>query len=139
MPPGTQFHALVVQRQLFVQFAPGTQRGHHLDLHPVAAELAHDLVDGGYRGAVPEREFPEVDGHVVYRLSRMDALQQQAMAQNAQRRAAQSLGRIEAALRRCDDGSYGFCIDCDEAIDPRRLNLDPAATRCIRCAEAHDG
>jgi len=75
----------------------------------------------------------------VGRLARMDALQQQAMAQNGQRRAAQSLARIEAALRRCDDGSYGFCMDCDEAIDPRRLNLDPTATRCIRCAEAHDG
>jgi len=80
-----------------------------------------------------------LDQSSVGRLSRMDALQQQAMAQNAQRRAAQSLGRIEAALRRCDDGSYGFCTDCDEPIDPRRLNLDPAASRCIRCAEAHDG
>ena len=80
-----------------------------------------------------------LDQSSVGRLSRMDALQQQAMAQNAQRRAAQSLGRIEAALRRCDDGSYGFCIDCDEAIDPRRLNLEPTATRCIRCAEVHDG
>jgi len=79
-----------------------------------------------------------LDQSSVGRLSRMDALQQQAMAQNAQRRAAQSLGRIEAALRRCDDGSYGFCIDCDEPIDPRRLNLDPTATRCIRCAAAHD-
>ncbi len=81
----------------------------------------------------------QLDQSSVGRLSRMDALQQQAMAQNAQRRAAQSLGRIEAALRRCDEGSYGFCMDCDEAIDPRRLNLDPTATRCIRCAEAHDG
>jgi DnaK suppressor protein len=79
-----------------------------------------------------------LDQSSVGRLSRMDALQQQAMAQNAQRRATQSLGRIEAALGRCDDGSYGFCTDCDEPIDPRRLNLDPAATRCIRCAEAHD-
>lgn len=80
-----------------------------------------------------------LDQSSVGRLSRMDALQQQAMAQNAQRRAAQSLVRIEAALRRCDDGSYGFCIDCDEPIDPRRLEHDPAATRCIRCAEKHDG
>ncbi|MCA1788380.1 MAG: TraR/DksA family transcriptional regulator [Thioalkalivibrio sp.] len=80
-----------------------------------------------------------LDQSSVGRLSRMDALQQQAMAQNAQRRATQSLGRIEAALRRCDDGSYGFCTDCDEPIDPRRLSLDPTATRCIRCAEAHDG
>lgn len=79
-----------------------------------------------------------LDQSSVGRLSRMDALQQQAMAQNSQRRAVQSLGRIEAALRRCDDGSFGFCMDCDEPIDPRRLNLDPTATRCIRCAEAHD-
>lgn len=67
----------------------------------------------------------------VGRLSRMDALQQQAMAQNSQKRA-------ETALRRCDDGSYGYCLDCDGPIDARRLALDPATALCIACAEIRD-
>lgn len=75
-----------------------------------------------------------LDQSSVGRLSRMDALQQQAMAQAVQERAGQELSRIEAALRRCADGSYGYCLDCDEPIDPRRLELDPATALCVRCA-----
>ena len=81
----------------------------------------------------------ELDQASVGRLSRMDALQQQAMAQDGRQRAELALRRIEAALRRCDDGSYGECQGCGEWIDPRRLELDPAATLCIRCAAARDG
>lgn len=80
----------------------------------------------------------ELDQSSVGRLSRMDAMQQQAMAQNTRQRAELALQRIEAALRRCDDGSYGICFDCEEPIDPRRLELDPAATLCIACAQARD-
>ena len=72
------------------------------------------------------------------RLSRMDALQQQAMAQNSRQRTEDELRRIEAALRRCEDGSYGYCIRCDERIDPRRLELYPTAGLCIACAEKSD-
>jgi DnaK suppressor protein len=77
----------------------------------------------------------ELDQSSVGRLSRMDALQQQAMAKNVNERAATSLRLIDAALRRCDDGSYGYCKACDEPIDPRRLELAPAITRCAGCAE----
>ncbi len=45
----------------------------------------------------------------IGRLSRMDALQPQAVAQTGQERAARELLRIEAALRRCAAGSYGYC------------------------------
>lgn len=80
-----------------------------------------------------------LDQSSVGRLSRMDALQQQAMAQSTRQRAERELKRIEAALQRCDDGSYGYCLDCDEAINPRRLELDPSATLCIACAEERGG
>lgn len=79
-----------------------------------------------------------LDQSSVGRLSRMDALQQQAMAKSGQQRARQALLLIEAALRRCEDGSYGYCLDCDEPINPRRLELDPAAPRCVTCTQARD-
>ncbi|QKT03506.1 TraR/DksA C4-type zinc finger protein [Ectothiorhodospiraceae bacterium 2226] len=79
-----------------------------------------------------------LDQQSVGRLSRMDALQMQAVAQDTRRRAELALRRIEAALRRCDEGSYGYCVSCEEPIDPRRLALDPAAPLCIACAEARD-
>lgn len=80
----------------------------------------------------------KLDQSSVGRLSRMDALQQQAMAQSSQRRVDVTLRRIEAALQRCDEGSFGYCLDCDELINPRRLELDPSTPLCIRCAEKRD-
>ncbi|MEJ2631269.1 MAG: TraR/DksA family transcriptional regulator [Acidihalobacter sp.] len=79
-----------------------------------------------------------LDQSSVGRLSRMDALQQQAMAQNSRQRTEDELRRIEVALRRCEDGSYGYCVKCDELIDPRRLELYPTAPLCIACAEKSD-
>ncbi len=76
----------------------------------------------------------ELDQSKVGRLSRMDAMQAQAMSLETQRRREIHLQQIETALTRLDTDDYGRCIDCDEAIAHRRLEFDPAATRCIDCA-----
>ena len=75
----------------------------------------------------------ELDQSKVGRLSRMDAMQAQAMAQASAQRREAMLRNIEAALKRIDDGTYGHCRDCDEPINPRRLEFDPTALRCIEC------
>jgi len=76
----------------------------------------------------------ELDQSKVGRLSRMDAMQAQAMAQASGQRRISQLKEIEAALKRIDDGDYGICQDCDEPINPRRLEVDPTARLCIDCA-----
>ena len=78
----------------------------------------------------------ELDQARVGRLSRMDALQGQAMSQESQRRREQELVRISRALKRLELGAYGECLNCDEAIAIGRLKADPAATLCIHCAES---
>jgi len=76
----------------------------------------------------------ELDQSKVGRLSRMDAMQAQAMAKaSGQRREATLLG-ITAALKRIDDGDYGICVECDEEINPKRLEFDPTVRLCITCA-----
>lgn len=47
------------------------------------------------------------------------------------------LTRIEAALARLRDGSYGRCVVCGDAIDPRRLRVVPEADRCAGCTNHH--
>lgn len=69
------------------------------------------------------------------RLSRMDAMQQQAMAAETQRRRQRNVHLIEAALRRLDEGEYGFCVTCGDAIEADRLVLDPATPFCITHAK----
>jgi DnaK suppressor protein len=52
-------------------------------------------------------------------------------------RAAHELADVAVALRRIDEGSYGMCAACGEAIDPARLRAIPSAYSCTRCqAEA---
>lgn len=80
------------------------------------------------------RQPVELDQQGVGRLSRMDALQQQAMsaAQDARR---QGRGRaIEAAIRRVAAGDFGFCDSCGDFIGLKRLDLDPMIMRRRDCA-----
>lgn len=75
-----------------------------------------------------------LDQQSVGRLSRMDALQLQAMANETHRRRRAELKRIEAALRLIDEDEYGYCQSCGEPIAPRRLDLDPTLQLCVDCA-----
>ena len=45
------------------------------------------------------------------------------------------LGKIQKALERIDDGSFGTCDECDEPISNKRLEARPETTLCIRCKE----
>ena len=75
-----------------------------------------------------------LDQQMVGRLSRMDALQNQAMAQAQAARRQQEAARLRAALQRLDADDYGWCEDCGEPIPEGRLKIDLTATRCISCA-----
>ena len=76
----------------------------------------------------------KLDQTSVGRLSRMDALQSQAMLQEATRRREQSLRDISAALRKIDTGDYGFCEECGEEIAEKRLQVSPTVDYCIECS-----
>lgn len=78
----------------------------------------------------------ELDQSRVGRLSRMDALQAQAMSKETGRRRRQRLLQIDAALCRIENDDYGCCQECGENIAPARLAFDPAALLCIQCASA---
>jgi len=70
----------------------------------------------------------------VGRLSRMDAMQQQQMAQAQERRRGQERLRIKAALARLSEGEWGYCAACGEDIAAERLANDPSVATCVKCA-----
>ena len=80
------------------------------------------------------RKPVELDQQSVGRLSRQDALQQQAMATAQEKRRAASLQQIAAALTRIDDGEFGYCEECGDPIAPKRLDIDPTVRLCTGCA-----
>ena len=81
----------------------------------------------------------ELDQTKVGRLSRMDAMQQQAMAQASGRRPEVELQRIRTAIGRLRSGDYGYCVKCDNEITEKRLEIDPATLICIDCARDAEG
>ena len=81
-----------------------------------------------------DRKPVELDQSMVGRLSRMDALQGQAMQLETERRRGVEIQRIDAALTRIDDDDFGYCLTCGEEIEVKRLEHDPTAPTCMVCA-----
>ena len=48
------------------------------------------------------------------------------------------ISKIDAALMRIEDGSYGFCEETDEPISIRRLEARPIATLSLEAQERHE-
>lgn len=80
------------------------------------------------------RKPVELDQQMVGRLSRMDALQGQALARGMEARRAGRLKAIAAALARIEEGAFGFCEECGSFIGHGRLDADPCVARCVDCA-----
>jgi DnaK suppressor protein len=64
----------------------------------------------------------------------------QIIASRQNRSRVGSLGQIDAALRRLRDEpeDFGLCLDCEEPIKIRRLELMPYAEYCVECQSKHD-
>ena len=87
------------------------------------------------RGQARDSRAPVVlDQQSVGRLSRMDAMQQQVMHIASDARRPHRCKALSSALKRMDDGDYGYCHQCDEMIGAGRLAIDPAAMLCVQCA-----
>lgn len=77
----------------------------------------------------------ELDQQVQGRLSRMDAIQGQAMAQATIERRRIEIAQINAAFKRMEQNEFGYCVECGDEIAPKRLELNPAIARCVDCAD----
>src|SRR6187397_2501744 len=51
---------------------------------------------------------------------------------------SETLNKIEEALHRLEDGTFGYCFECGEEISERRLRALPFAVRCKDCEEARE-
>ena len=112
-----------------------------LDLDSYLARLKEEeleLQNASNRSAA-ERAPVKLDQQSVGRLSRMDALQVQAMAKAEQERRQTRLRRVEMALGRIELGEFGACVQCGDDIKRKRLDADPTVPLCINCAQSGSG
>jgi DnaK suppressor protein len=75
----------------------------------------------------------ELDQTAVGRVSRVDSMQQQAMAQATRQAMLIQLRQCDAALQAVDRGEYGVCRRCEEPIGIKRLTVKPEAPFCVAC------
>lgn len=77
-------------------------------------------------------------GSTIGRLSRMDAIQVQAMAQMGRRQLQVRLLQFDAALAAIEKGTYGLCRQCKGPVGLRRLEAVPEAPFCVECQESFE-
>lgn len=77
----------------------------------------------------------ELDQSRVGRLSRMDAMQGQAMNNAIAARRRKKLLAIDAALTRLKEEEFGYCVKCGDEIALKRLELDPTVATCATCSD----
>ena len=94
-----------------------------VELEDRLTHIARDLSD------TPDRDWEEqaIDIEDDESLERQAALVEYEIAS------------VKRALRRIDDGSYGECVKCGEAIAPARLEARPEAALCVGCARPLEG
>jgi DnaK suppressor protein len=75
-----------------------------------------------------------LDQTAVGRVSRMDSLQNQGIAQGLREREAVRLVQIQTALQRLSNGTYGSCTACGGIIAFERLSVFPESAMCAACS-----
>lgn len=83
--------------------------------------------------ALPGASTVVLDQSKVGRLSRMDALQQQHMADSTLQQTKKQLKLVQKALNKISENDYGYCELCDEVISFARLQARPEAQLCLSC------
>jgi DnaK suppressor protein len=78
----------------------------------------------------PEDRFDEVD--------QASSEYMQAFSFRLRGRERFLMDKIELALKKIDDGSFGTCEECEEPISLKRLQARPEAPLCIQCKEAQE-
>ena len=95
-------------------------------------------LEASLRASAASANPVELDQSSVGRLSRMDAMQQQAMAKATRQKAQLRLTQCKAALSAFDRDEYGICRKCEEPIGYPRLSAKPEAPFCLSCQRDAD-
>ncbi|MEZ4320130.1 MAG: TraR/DksA family transcriptional regulator [Myxococcota bacterium] len=102
------------------------------ELHALLLKVQRELQSTGDTMA-DHATTVHLDQAAVGRVSRVDALQQQQMADAQKRRNELRLKQVAVALRAFEDDSYGDCKVCGEPIGYRRLLARPESPACVAC------
>lgn len=84
--------------------------------------------------SLKELTKPVAPDNAIGRLSRMDAINNKTINENALRENKSKLQKLERALENIDTESFGTCSRCGSEIPFGRLSFMPWTTKCVDCA-----
>ncbi|MDG2306540.1 MAG: RNA polymerase-binding protein DksA [Candidatus Binatia bacterium] len=90
-----------------------------------AGRTAHDMGDNEAEG------FPDPTDRGVMESERNLELR-------IRDRERKLISKIDEAMERIEQGSFGLCEECEEPIGAKRLQVRPVTTLCIRCKEEQE-
>lgn len=102
-----------------------------IDLEILAQEELTRLLDEESHCAADVA--PIAPDNAIGRLSRLDSMQMQEMAKDAQRRREKHIQDLRRALERMDSGTFGICERCSQWIEFERLQARPESLVCGNC------
>ena len=133
--------ALDIQPKLFEEQPMGTKAStRHSDLKRILEERRRAIMDGvlqGIRQASEDSSLARA-GDVRDTGDEGEAMLQDAVRFTLITMKTELASRIDEALARLAEGSYGACDDCGEDIAESRLRAMPFAVRCRRCEESRE-
>ncbi len=88
--------------------------------------------------SLTESAKPVAPDNALGRLTRMEAINSQAVSENSLNAARAKLARLETALKNVDRPDFGLCIRCGNAIPAGRLLAMPENVLCVPCAEKRE-
>lgn len=87
--------------------------------------------------AVQDREGIEIERNADELDEVQGAAEREFVIRNLDRE-SRLLHKVRGALARIDDSTWGVCLRCEEAINPKRLNAVPWTSYCLSCQEWAD-
>ncbi|WP_168204135.1 TraR/DksA family transcriptional regulator [Aliikangiella coralliicola] len=80
----------------------------------------------------------ELDQSLAGRVSRIDAIQQQKMAQAGLNRTQQRINVLNKTIEQIDNEDFGYCEECGDEIGFSRLQIKPESTNCVACQQSKE-
>ena len=77
-------------------------------------------------------EFPNIGDHQD---ENADEVSEYENKLSVEHELENELKNIEGALKKTSENTYGICSTCGEKINPKRLEIMPEATLCVKCSE----
>ncbi len=112
-------------------------QAHKAKLEQEAARIELELTDLGYINSANTADWSASANASEMNTADLNNLADADEEQNANRAVVDELEirfkNVNDALARIEAGTYGICTKCNEAIEPARLDANPAANTCMGC------